>query len=381
MPREGVPYPERVLCSLKNTIAMIEQKLGLKIEKVNGVGPDPSGNVTIASDDSALTVEEDASQHLITIGLDRAELPSAAVTSVNGETGAVSLNASEIPGKGVNKTVMDNINTLETVGLQMRSDLNNEITARGNADAALQTNINNVTASLPGAAAAAVAADPTVQGLIAADAQNVKLSGNQAISDIKTVSTEATGTYSSQIANSQKVRNEISNLAIMQTGNQTKSGILTLASGYIGYPADWHATQKAEMNTGDYCIFAKIGTDYNGRYLLIDFLQNSNTATAYGRLGIRCNRTGSLPIWAFRKTNGSNNPLSSTSIHVLYDASGLYLAWKKENPYGGVRACEIMDMSYGAVQSPTSSNITWYTDAQMIVTNDISGYTDVAVVE
>ena len=162
MPREGVPYPERVLCSLKNTIAMIEQKLGLKIEKINGVGPDPQGNVTVVSGDAALTIEEDATQHQVTIGLDRAELPTAAVTSVNGETGAVMLNASEIPGKGVNKTVMDNINTLENVGLQMRSDLNDEIIARGNADAALQTNINTVQAGIPAAAAVAVAADPTV---------------------------------------------------------------------------------------------------------------------------------------------------------------------------------------------------------------------------
>ena len=57
----------------------------------------------------------------------------------------------------------------------------------------------------------------TVIGLIAAQAGvNVPL--------------EATGTYSTKAANSNKVRNEINNLAVMLTGSQTKSGMLTMTS-------------------------------------------------------------------------------------------------------------------------------------------------------
>jgi len=41
---------------------------------------------------------------------------------------------------------------------------------------------------------------------------------------------EATGTYSNMAANSNKVRNEINNLAVMLTGAQTKAGVLTLTS-------------------------------------------------------------------------------------------------------------------------------------------------------
>ena len=165
MPREGVPYPERVLCSLKNTIAMIEQKLGLKIEKINGVGPDPQGNVTVVSGDAALTIEEDATQHQVTIGLDRAELPSAAVTSVNGETGAVVLDASEIPYNdpdGYTDDVDEKLNVLTGVQNALQLSINQERTRAQNAEGALQTNINAAQASIPGAAAAAVAADPTV---------------------------------------------------------------------------------------------------------------------------------------------------------------------------------------------------------------------------
>ena len=176
-PRAGVPYPERVLCSLKNTIAMIEQKLGLKIEKVNGVGPDPQGNVTLVSGDSALTIEEDASQHQVTIGLDRAELPSAAVTSVNNATGAVHLIGADIrtgvysPG---NSATQD-ISTTRAAITGVNQNVAAEATARQNADAALQTNINNVTMRVTTAEGQIVTIEGRVTALETADGQNVKI--------------------------------------------------------------------------------------------------------------------------------------------------------------------------------------------------------------
>ena len=161
MPREGVPYPERMLCSLKCELKNIWNALNGKLHSVNGVEGDGSGNVNIVSGDAAVVVTTDPSLNQIEVSLDQSQLPAAAVTSVNGETGAVVLDASEIdfaPGQTVRQTLVNAANAITQNSL----DIADEITDRQNADSALQTNINNVTASLPGAAAAAVAADPTV---------------------------------------------------------------------------------------------------------------------------------------------------------------------------------------------------------------------------
>lgn len=231
MPREGVPYPERMLCSLKCELKNIWNALNGKLHSVNGVEGDGQGNVDIVSGDAAVVVTPQPLSNQIEISLDQSQLPAASVSSVNGETGAVVLTADEIDSEVMSpgNTVEDDLTALNTKVTNLTGAVIAEGTARANSDSALQTNINTVTASLPGAAAAAVAADPTIASLVAADSQNVKLSGNQSIGGIKTVSTEATGTYSSQIANSSKVKNEIDSFAqycILTTGNQSKSGVL-----------------------------------------------------------------------------------------------------------------------------------------------------------
>ena len=68
--------------------------------------------------------------------------------------------------------------------------------------------------------------DTAISALQTADGQNVKLSGNQNITGIKTVPTEATGTRSQQIANSAKIGAELDNYAAMvrTTGSQSIYG-------------------------------------------------------------------------------------------------------------------------------------------------------------
>ena len=58
------------------------------------------------------------------------------------------------------------------------------------------------------------------------DALDVHLAGSEAITGAKTVPLEATGTFSNQIASSNKVNNELDNYApmIRTTGNQTSTG-------------------------------------------------------------------------------------------------------------------------------------------------------------
>lgn len=164
MPREGVPYPERLLCSVRCELKNIWNALSGKLHSVNGVEGNGQGNVDIVSGDAAVVVTPQPLSNQIEISLDQSQLPAAAVTSVNNQTGAVALDGTDIKTAvyGPNNTATQDISTARTAIQSVGQSVTAETTARQNADSALQTNINNVTASLPTAAAAAVAADPTV---------------------------------------------------------------------------------------------------------------------------------------------------------------------------------------------------------------------------
>jgi len=163
MPRQDVPYGGAI-CRLKERIAEIWDKLGEKLHTINGVPGDGDGNVKIVSGSSAVVINNDPTQNEIEVSLDTSQLPAASVSSVNGQTGAVALDAGDIPSDG-NSDVQSDIDALQTMDGALQGNINAEALARQNADSALQTNINTVSASLPAAAAAAVAADPTVAQL------------------------------------------------------------------------------------------------------------------------------------------------------------------------------------------------------------------------
>ena len=163
MPRQDVPYGGAI-CRLRERIAEIFDKLGEKLHTINGVPGDGDGNVKIVSGSSAVVITNDPTQNEIAVSLDTSQLPAASVSSVNGQTGAVALDAGDIPSDG-NSDVQSDIDALQTMDGALQGNINAEALARQNADSALQTNINTVSASLPAAAAAAVAADPTVAQL------------------------------------------------------------------------------------------------------------------------------------------------------------------------------------------------------------------------
>ena len=162
MPRQDVPYGG-ALCRIRERIAEIFDLLGEKLHSINGVEGDGQGNVTIRSGDAAVIINNDQAQHEIEIALDSSQLPAAAVSSVNGQTGAVALTADDIPSD--NGDVQTDIDNLEAADTTLQGNINAEALARQNADSTLQTNINNISAGLPAAAAAAVAADPTIAQL------------------------------------------------------------------------------------------------------------------------------------------------------------------------------------------------------------------------
>ena len=162
MPRQDVPYGGAI-CRLRERIAEIWDELGKKLHSINGVEGDGQGNVVIRSDSAALTITDDQLQHEIVLDLDTSQLPAADVNSVNGQTGAVALTADDIPSD--NGDVQTDLDNLAGADVTLQGNLNAETLARQNADSTLQTNINTVSAGIPAAAAAAVAADPTIAQL------------------------------------------------------------------------------------------------------------------------------------------------------------------------------------------------------------------------
>ena len=95
------------------------------------------------------------------------------------------------------------------------------------------------------------------------DALDVKLAGNQTVADVKTFSsspvvpTEATGTFSTKAANSDKVKNELDNYAPMvrTTGNQAIGGKKTISNNH---------TVNLELKTSNVSIDGGIDINSNG---------------------------------------------------------------------------------------------------------------------
>jgi len=163
MPRQDVPYGGAI-CRLKERIAEIWDELGKKLHSINGVEGDGAGDVKIVSGDAAIVITSDQVNHQIEVALDSSRLPAASVSSVNGQTGAVVLDATDIRTTN-NTPIQTKITALESATQTALNKINAEAQNRQAADNVLQGNINSVQASIPGAAATAVANDPTVAQL------------------------------------------------------------------------------------------------------------------------------------------------------------------------------------------------------------------------
>ena len=282
MPRQDVPYGGAI-CRLKERIAEIWDRLDQKLHSINGVEGDGAGDVKIVSGDAAVVINNDQIGHRIEVGLDHGNLPSAAVSSVNGQTGAVRLDAVNILSDG-DSNVQSDIDENKSAINDCFNSITSEQVARQNADAELQGNINSVQASIPGAAAAAVSSDPTVAQLVDADAQNVKLTKNQAISGIKTVPTASTGSRTQQIANGEKLQNDLDNYSPM-VRTTVKQKICVMKTFY-GISIEKNTPGLDFIDTGDASNTTKpptllqtlipFRTNDGSLNFLMQFIHNSN---------------------------------------------------------------------------------------------------------
>lgn len=257
MPRQDVPYGGAI-CRLKERIAEIWDKLDQKLHSINGVEGDGAGNVEIVSGDAAITVSESPTGHYIEIGLDHGNLPSAAVSSVNGQTGAVRLDATDIPSNG-NFNVQADIDWCKTTINDCFDSITTEQGDRKAADDTLQTNINAVSANIP---EMSITPDP-YKG-VERDAQGRAFAADPAAG--ATDKTLVTANWVSQTGDGAP------NNLIHKTGNETKMGKLTFGSNR---PEGVTHQYKTESNTDD-CIkriIQRIVTfDGNAtvKYLVID---------------------------------------------------------------------------------------------------------------
>lgn len=105
--------------------------------------------------------------------------------------------------------------------------------------------------------------DTAISALQTADGQNVKLTGAQNITGIKTVPTEATGTHSQQIANSGKIAAELDNYSPMvrTTGNQSIAGF-KIFPGTISSSRNFDVTVTPDSTRN--LVYAINQVDMNG---------------------------------------------------------------------------------------------------------------------
>ena len=224
MPRQDVPYGGAI-CRLKERIAEIWDRLDQKLHSINGVEGDGAGNVEIVSGNAAVLINNDQIGHKIEVSLDSSKLPTAAVSSVNGETGAVRLDAADVPSDG-NSNVQSDIAANKAAINDCFDSITSEQVARQSADSTLQTNINTVQASIP---EMSTAPDP-YKG-VERDAQGRAFAADPATG--ATDKTLVTANWVSQTGDGGP------NNLIHKNGDETKYGKLRLGNTLTLYNENW----------------------------------------------------------------------------------------------------------------------------------------------
>ena len=345
MPRQDVPYGGAI-CRLRERIAEIFDKLGEKLHTINGVPGDGDGNVKIVSGSSAVVINNDPTQNEIAVSLDTSQLPAAAVSSVNGQTGAVALDAGDIPSDG-NSDVQSDIDALQTMDGALQGNINAEALARQNADSTLQSNINTVSASLPAAAAAAVAADPTVAQL-ATDVPNKldKITGGSSLKAYThTGATQGeTSIVDGTTANSIGIRDANGRLQaadpasgatdktlvtanwVSQTGNNSPNNLIHKSAnenytGFKSYDSNWDMSQYPN-NYRDSYPFRIIGA--NNTAILQGGVREYPNAIDFGLRGF----SPEFELRSFKRIRKNNNNtynyLIVEQIIRLSDSTSVY---------------------------------------------------------
>lgn len=314
MPRQDVPYGGAI-CRLKERIAEIWDELGEKLHSINGVEGDGAGNVEIVSGDAAITVSESPTGHFIEIGLDHGNLPSAAVSSVNGQTGAVRLDAADIPSEE-HSNVQTDLDTNKAAINDCFDSITSEQLARQNADATLQTNINAVSASIP-----EMSATPDPYKGVERDAQ-----GRAFAADPESGATDktlVTANWVSQTGDSGP------NNLVHRSGNETILGEKSFET--IQSPNTIQRNKYASENN-KWCKMLTFPTGTSRNYIFV-FHSAEGAWPSFGMLQVE-NDYGGFPraYWITRRYNNQINSTFNTADSVAITrglTDGRYDLWIK----------------------------------------------------
>ena len=303
MPREDVPYPTSAICSIRERIAELRDELDQLLKTVNGVAGDANHDIKLISDNAALGITNDAVQHEIHLDLDTSQLPAALVDSVNGQIGTVVLDGDDLDGVTPGNSVNDDIGALQGADVTLQGNINAEATARANADSSLSTAINAALATIPGEVSSQIANNAAIiqlQNDVLAIPNKVdkrtgagkfaythdgSTQGDIALVDGTTAATipirdangrmqaadPASGATDKTLVTANWVSqtgNTSPNNLIHRSGNETKSGDLTLTSALI-IPRALNATMIEERRT-DIDITTNNTTKYQSVLTLVD---------------------------------------------------------------------------------------------------------------
>lgn len=160
---------------------------------------------------------------------------------------------------------------------------------------------------------------------------------------------------------------------VRTTGNQTIAGDKLFTKPIEAAMGGWHPTYTTSSDIGEITLFAKLKDEAIGKYIELEFMQSSNTATIYGILGI-ANVSSATGFWFIRRGTGSNNPLQVDSIVIAKDGNGVqYLGCRRKVTYGAMRTRVIKSYNYGVLYDTPSPLIEWLNTGVPIGTG--TGYT------
>lgn len=331
MPRQDVPYGGAI-CRLKERIAEIWDKLDQKLHSINGVEGDGAGNVDIVSGDAAITVSGSQVGHYIEIGLDHGNLPSAAVSSVNGQTGAVRLDAANIPSNG-NSNVQSDIDWYKQRINECFDSITTEEDVRQNADATLQTNINAAMASIP-----EMSATPDPYKGVERDAQGRAFAADPAAG--ATDKTLVTANWVSQTGD------DAPNNVAHRNGNEKWDGTKRI-SGNIGKMS---IAYKTSAQTDTWFKMLEGQRSSFGKFAIVLIMDSNNTDGAMIKLGGF--GTGASNYWCGPI---SKNSFPMNNVRLTIDTDNNLALWVKprlsNTPVSVIVLIETLSLTTGSFNS------------------------------
>ena len=360
MPREDVPYPmSSQICSIRERIAELQNEINGLLATINSVGGDGQKDIKLLSDNAALSITSDPVQHEIHLDLDTSQLPAADVNSVNGQTGTVVLDGDDLDGVTPGNSVNDDISALQTADGILQNNINAEALARQNADSTLQNNINAALATIPGEVSSQIAADATINGLVAADAQNVKLTGAQTINGIKTFTANpkaanaASGATDTSVVNANWISqtgDSSPNNVVHRSGNETIGGSKVFSNQISGTSIVKLCEYSGSIATTSYRLICKIARTFS-------YFRNTIILKEYGRANpgygmnmiiVGLHSTNADDIAAFKMTGNTD----SLTYRLTSDNDYVYL-YRRNNSNGAIGANSVICIMESETQNTT----------------------------